>query len=371
MKFFFICGSLEPGKDGVGDYTRRLAAELIKKRWQCTAISINDAYVSKIEQGLQKEEEIELDVLRLPATLSWSNRIEKINEIIKLFSPQIISLQYVPYAFHSKGLPLNLAGLLKGLHGKHRWHIMFHELWVGKEDGAALKMLVTSLLQKYIITNTIRRLNPTIVHTHLPAYKINLSKIGCSAKELPLFSNIRQVVSASPYLFEKMEWNVAFFSQVDTGPAMLQFLTALQEQVTIAGKKLRILLLGGTKVRMENFKNAISILKADSTVIEYCGFLNPIQLSEKLGTCVLGITPVIEKGLGKSGTVAAFLEHGLPVGVPFRDGDEPPFFYKELNAALVFFPTLDNLINAAREALTAKKLISVEAITQKLITDVS
>ena len=29
MKIVFICGCLEPGKDGVGDYTRRLSAELI------------------------------------------------------------------------------------------------------------------------------------------------------------------------------------------------------------------------------------------------------------------------------------------------------------------------------------------------------
>ena len=32
MNLLFICGSLEPGKDGVGDYIRRLSSELLQNR---------------------------------------------------------------------------------------------------------------------------------------------------------------------------------------------------------------------------------------------------------------------------------------------------------------------------------------------------
>ena len=38
MKITFICGSLNPGQDGVGDYTRRLAAQLALDGHECQLI---------------------------------------------------------------------------------------------------------------------------------------------------------------------------------------------------------------------------------------------------------------------------------------------------------------------------------------------
>mgnify|MGYP003474349261 CR=1 FL=1 len=44
MKILFICGSLEPGKDGVGDYTRRFCGELLKMNYEVQILSINDLH---------------------------------------------------------------------------------------------------------------------------------------------------------------------------------------------------------------------------------------------------------------------------------------------------------------------------------------
>lgn len=42
MKFLFICGSLEPGKNGVGDYTRRLAGECIRMGHDAMILALDE-----------------------------------------------------------------------------------------------------------------------------------------------------------------------------------------------------------------------------------------------------------------------------------------------------------------------------------------
>ena len=54
MKLIFICGSLEPGRDGVGDYTRRLAGELIRQGHQIAIIALNYKIIAMITKELQK-----------------------------------------------------------------------------------------------------------------------------------------------------------------------------------------------------------------------------------------------------------------------------------------------------------------------------
>ena len=42
MKILFFCGSAEPGKDGVGDYTRRLCGELLRIGHETQILSLFD-----------------------------------------------------------------------------------------------------------------------------------------------------------------------------------------------------------------------------------------------------------------------------------------------------------------------------------------
>ena len=42
MKLLFLCSSLEPGRDGVGDYTRRLAGECLRQGHEVRLLSLND-----------------------------------------------------------------------------------------------------------------------------------------------------------------------------------------------------------------------------------------------------------------------------------------------------------------------------------------
>src|SRR5690606_39818307 len=80
MNIAFICGSLEPGKDGVGDYTRRLAGELLRNGHNATIIAINDRYITQCWNGEQKDVEVNVRVLRLPSQHNWSSRLNKIEK---------------------------------------------------------------------------------------------------------------------------------------------------------------------------------------------------------------------------------------------------------------------------------------------------
>ena len=60
MKIIFLCNSLEQGCDGVGDYTRLLACELISKGHTASAIALNDKFTSVKLESIQKNQNCDL-----------------------------------------------------------------------------------------------------------------------------------------------------------------------------------------------------------------------------------------------------------------------------------------------------------------------
>jgi hypothetical protein len=108
LRIAFLCGSLEPGFDGVGDYTRRLAGELTKQGHSTVIIALHDKTVPDKLEEKQTVDNIELPVLRIPAHYSSKKRFRSAGEWIRTFNPDWLSLQYVPYSFQNKGLPFGL-----------------------------------------------------------------------------------------------------------------------------------------------------------------------------------------------------------------------------------------------------------------------
>ena len=189
MKILFICSSLEPGKDGVGDYTRKLACGLNNRGCITKIVALNDRRIqTDFWQGYQSDEGTETEVLRLSSALSWHERIQKAKAFITRFNPEWVSLQFVPFSFHLKGLPLNLHKKLMQVAGHRRWHIMFHELSVNRSE--SLKFRVWSLLQVQIIKLLAAGLHPGVIHTNTRLYQYRLAEMGIPATVLPLFSNI-------------------------------------------------------------------------------------------------------------------------------------------------------------------------------------
>jgi len=190
MKIAFLCTCLEPGRDGVGDYTRRLAAELIRQGHFSAAISLNDKYISSKFIGIQPSEGTDLPILRLPSTWAMKIRISHAKRYIDEFDPDWLSLQFVIFGFHHKGLPIGLGRQLAPLGIGRRWHIMFHELWLGMEMRSSKKHYLWGGVQRLLIKSLISALKPEIIHTHTNLYQQQLVKLGFIVQHLPLFSNI-------------------------------------------------------------------------------------------------------------------------------------------------------------------------------------
>src|SRR5207244_3804373 len=135
-------------------------------------LGLSDPSVRRIEGESQQIEGRSISALRLAAAMPWAERIPAAQACLKDFRPDWVSLQFVPFGFHPRGLPLGLGRKLSSINSAKPWHIMFHELWLGLGEGSSVKHRVWGELQRWLILDLIHRLRPKIVHTNAEAYRI-------------------------------------------------------------------------------------------------------------------------------------------------------------------------------------------------------
>ena len=156
MTIVFICGSLEFGRDGVGDYTRRLAALLIKRGHQCFIIGLMDKFVSFTQIEDQTQDSSNIQCLRLPYVTGYKRNILEAKKWLSEIRPDWVSLQYVPFSFDTRGLALCISRSMLELIYSYKFHLMFHELWVGMNTESSLKLKIWGKAQKILINNLIK-----------------------------------------------------------------------------------------------------------------------------------------------------------------------------------------------------------------------
>jgi hypothetical protein len=317
MKIIFLCGSLEPGRDGVGDYTRRLAGELIRQGQHVAAVALNDHYLVEEFTGMQPADDINLPVIRIPAAWPKNRRFDRAKNWIKKFNPEWLSLQFVPFAFHPKGLPFNINKQLLKLSEGICWHIMFHELWVGMNKESGMKMLIWGHLQKQLIKALVLNLKPRIINTQTKLYQVHLLQMGFEAEYLPLFSNIPPSekgkknglpISTSNDLHKPIR--LVLFGSIHPGAPVDQFAKEASQFAKVKNVQVILIFLGRCGQEQYRWEEA---WKVESLLVEVLGEQPPAVISDVLNNSTMGIstTPLIL--VDKSGTVAAMREHGLPV----------------------------------------------------------
>lgn len=356
-RILFICGTLEAGKDGVGDYTRRLASELRSRGLKVSIIAARDKKIAVLSSDHES--------IRIPYATPAAERRSLMRRAILDFKPDWISLQYVPYSFNNRGIPLAFILELRALAPLGKWQVMFHELWIDENGLATPKDTAISLLQRWAITGLNRAVKPELRHTHLPAYQTKLlNKTHITSRPLPLFANIAPAFPAQNKEVREQEYRIGFFSQMELYPEVLTFIRQLKDWLIKKNRKLEIVLLGGSEDKMRSVAASLSRHFPDSTITPL-GFLAEKELSKQLGALDLGITPVRNHDIGKSGTVAAFLNHGLPVAAPRVTEPGDSFFAPSLTEA-----TLSSFSPAALTAATeAARTLDLTPITVSGVAD--
>lgn len=383
MEIVFICGTLEPGCDGVGDYTIRLAEVLSGVGHKVSILSINDWFVNNsdvndIVPGLIHE----VRTLRVPSTLPEKHRLELSKAWLKQLNPDWVSLQFVPFSFQSKGLPLALGSFLKKLEVGFKWHIMFHELWVGMPKGTSRKHVIWGCLQKQIIKALITKLRPKSIHTPCQLYHAQLIHLGLNVRHLPLFSNIpvkarayqlQHVESAVPDINCADNWfnspnfseiSLIIFGTIHPQAQLAKFIELASKFMERHGLKIKLTLVGRCGTCQELW--VTSCISAGISV-DVKGEQPAETISFLLSNADIGISTSAFAMIDKSGTVAAMLEHKLPVicvGQTWiaRDVDTPKFFDG-------IYALHDGCIEACLSPARPKKPFCAVEAAKKLIKD--
>ena len=315
MRILFLCSGLEPGRDGVGDYTRRLAAECVSQGHECRIISLNDK-TSGTEPGCLR--------------CSGAGRVEQARDFAADFEPDWISLQFVPYGFHRKGIPWRLARDLEAVIAGRPLQIMFHELWIGTAEGASFKHRVVGALQRICILRMARALAPRIIHTSNPTYIGLLAKAGVEAALLPLFGNIPVVAGTPEFPPELAEaginalarehwWMGLFFGTLHPQWEPQPLLGILLAAARRANQRVGLMAVGRLGSAGEAIWERMTRDHGDEIVFVKFGEQPGERVSELLQIADFGIAASPWNLIGKSGSAAAMLDHGLPVIVTRKE----------------------------------------------------
>lgn len=308
MKITFICGSLAPGKDGVGDYTRRLAEELQAHGHQCQLISINDSETTHDTSTSGVEVERFRDGLE-------PDNSKEINRLVDLWKPDWISLQFVCFAFHPKGFIHELTPLIKDLRQGRKLEIMFHELWVGEQPSLPFKHKIMGRIQEWQILRAMKIWQPDSLHTSNRLYQHVLKRHGWDSERLPIFGNITIAEPNTPENLQVKEGErvILFpFSQRHDWN-LRETLDRLLELSKAADVSLKLVQIGGLRSGLQHWDHIESFVSEHNWSYLRLGPQSEETISQWMLAADIGISSAHIHLADKSGAAIAMHEHGLPV----------------------------------------------------------
>ncbi len=285
MKILFITSPAKPRKCGITDYVDLLSEELKKKEHEVLTHTIDSPK----------------DFGTFTADLS---------------TVDLCSIQFSPYGFSSAGISgPHLNRFANALSGK-KTHLVFHEIWIGAYPGAKIKEKVIGWTQKREILKFVKLLNPSLVFGTNSATIDRLKREGIHAEYLYLFGNIPYF--PKPSSSRKGHFRVAFFGTAyENFP--YELLATRLKHITKQKIELRVIGRQRGSVGLEKIR---SMAQRHKFAISMRNELPSEKISFELQNCSIGVSTTPYDVIGKSGTTAAILEHGLPV-LAYDDGDTP------------------------------------------------
>lgn len=327
MKILIICGCLEPGKDGVGDYCRLMGASLSRLGCKVMLLSFYDQFVFHSPIIINEKENIELIDKRISASYSRKKRFLITQACITEFKPELISLQFVPYSFHAKGVDLFLPYFFGKLKKSYKWHLMVHEPWISNKMFFSMGNII-GLIQKQLLKSLVKNLRPILLHTSNPYYQEILRNGGLSTKLLHLPGNIPVNYGKTDLMKQKLmelgitedsrnQWLVlGTFGRIRNNVLYIALLQKLLNSNEAEGKKIAFISIGNSGPLAKNILGEIDRIYKNRVLIHEFGEREPAEISGFFQCLDHGVTSVPCHLLGKSGAYAAMRNHGLKILIP-------------------------------------------------------
>jgi hypothetical protein len=321
-KFLFVCGGLEPGKDGIGDYVRRIASCLAKNGHSSLLLAFGDVYAHS-DHSLSFLDDNELArVHRFRGSLSDETVFQAANNILYDFAPTLVSIQYNPYSFNPKGLPFRFLIALKRLLKSLPAHIVFHELWNSLYFSIPLRSKLYAPLQKQAIRLLRREFNIVSSFTTSEIYQSMLLRLGISSDVIPVFSNIPIINHAdaagsdTAKIFENLySWNGPVFAIFgnQVGSLCRHTLENFLDSNGLMCDPIMLLAIGSQSPSSRILVEKISARLPKNSGLRYSGFLDEASISSILHNIDCALTTYPYELAGKSTAIAAIREHGKSV----------------------------------------------------------
>jgi len=369
MRVAIVCSGAEPGRDGVGDYSMRLASGLIACGNEALVIAHRDTALSAHVPSFDMRADVR--VARFPASASDDERGQWLAAALADFSPDWVIFQFVCWGVADRGV-LNPvpAALMAALSGR-RVALYFHELWLGLDHGASLRHRWWGRRQRESILRFLSVLQPAVVLTSNPVYSAILQRFGWAAQVLPLLSNIPVCVGAAsevPQLLQQKcggpPWGarhevvmLAAFGTVLPAWNPEAALGWLRAEAQRRGRRVLFVSVGRASSQGEAWLARLARLGGPDLSFLLLGETSPKHVSGILQEADVGLPSTDWMLLGKSGAAAAMREHGLPMLVVrneqrFRD---LPGFSVSHSPSIVRFdagapPDFDSLVRTRQPA---------------------
>jgi hypothetical protein len=319
MKILFLVGSLEEKKNGVADYVLNLTSSLETLGHEIAIIALNDHHHIITNENIKNQNNLRI---RIASDLSIISKKSIVNQFIQTFNPDLISLQFVSFSYHQKGLPYSLLIILSEIK-QFPLHIMFHELWVDYRNAKNFNKYILGILQKHCLTLLIKRLKPQMITTTIPYYISKLKPVKSIL--LPLFGNIKPLDYIN-LTKQRNELNVVFFGSFSPNiSGFIEQLNWLKSYSNTNKLNIKFNVIGNNGINKDVSLFHIKNILGRHT-FNYMGERSSEQVSETFLNADIGISRADYKYYGKSGSTMAMLEHGLPV---LLRGEKPHNFFHE------------------------------------------
>ena len=381
MRIVFITGGLEPDRDGVGDYTRWLAVEAVRQGASCRLLALADRHIRV--PALDRDRS-GLESLRLPFSMAWAERLQAAKEFLAESPADWVSLQFVPYSFQRWGVTAKLVRALPSLVGRSRLHVMFHEVWI---DGGTSprRRLVSAAQRRFILT--LAAYPDALIHTSNGAYEYALAAHDVPVRRLPLFGSVPVGhADAGPWLAPLLAdagcdalsqpgrrqdwWVFTMFGTLHPVWPPQPLLDELQAAAAAAGKRIAIVSAGRLGAG-ESIWNGMSSAYGSRVPMLRLDEQPAARISELFNTADFGIATTPLALIGKSATVAAMFDHGLPVVVNRDDCRWPSSSSADAREAALVIPMGQDLAARLRDARRLPAVWRLPGVAAQWMADMS